>query len=78
MIGSSVRFHLLTCRAHFGPPLPRVVQPHWLPGFCALGVERPLEYGERARIRARGVLEMSLTGNATRSTAVEMGPVSRL
>jgi hypothetical protein len=48
-------FHLLTCRAHFGPPLPRVAQPHWLPGCGASGA---LKYGERARVRACGVLEV--------------------
>jgi hypothetical protein len=55
---------------------PHVEQPHWLLGFGASGA---LKYGERARVRARGVMEMNLTGNTTRSTTdVEMGPVSRL
>jgi hypothetical protein len=49
--------HLLTCGTHFCPPLPRVAQPYWLLGFGAAGA---LKYGERAEIRARGVLEVGI------------------
>jgi hypothetical protein len=66
--------HLLACRVLLGSASPPCRATPLVAGVLRLGVERPLKYGERARVRARGVLEMSLTGNATRSTAVEMGP----
>ena len=59
--------HLVTCRAHFGPPLPCVVQPYWLPGFGASGA---LKYGERARVRAIGVFEVSWTNRLASGSRV--------
>ena len=54
--------HLLACRVLLGSASPPCRATPLVAGVLRLGVERPLKYGERARVRARGVLEMDLNG----------------